>query len=91
MHRKYSVFLCYGRCDMSHKVAGGGRCGAGGGWVRQHVRYLNCLYHEAVRCVSSPSTRQLAGRRVANFVCVSWSPGKLFEKSISACQNCLIF
>ena len=50
MHRKYSVFLCYGRCDMSHKVAGGGRCGAGGGWVRQHVRYLNCLYHEAVRC-----------------------------------------
>ena len=67
MHRKYSVFLCYGRCDMSHKVAGGGRCGAGGGWVRQHVRYLNCLYHEAVRCVSSPSPspRQLAGRRVA--------------------------
>ena len=52
MHRKYSVFLCDGRCDMSNKVAGIrlGAAGAGGGWVRQHVRYLNCLYHEAVRC-----------------------------------------
>ena len=86
MHRKYSVFLCYGRCDMSNKVAGIrlGAAGAGGGGVRQHVHYLNCLYHEAVRCVPSP--RQLAGRRVANFVCVSCSPSKLFEKSISACQ-----
>jgi len=52
MHRKYSVFLCDGRCDMSNKVAGIrlGAAGAGGGWVRQNVHYLNCLYHEAVRC-----------------------------------------